>query len=408
MPSLRTTGVFVIVACFLFGMVSRGLAESFTVFLLPLSADFGWPRKDLTGVYSLIMLTTGLASPFAGHLFDRWGPRGLYVLGIAALAGGLLTASVAAARWQFYLGLSIPVGFATASLGNVPHTALLSRWFDKSFSTVTAVVYSAMGVGTFVMLPLSQIIIDAVGWRDAYRWLAGLAIVGLGALILVLPWKTMAQGKLAPPEAEPDRAAPPPTTEPWTARRVVATPAFWGLFSVYFFTALGIYAMVVQAVAYLTSVGYAPLTAASTYGSTGMLTPVGMLGAGWLADRLGRRNTVMATYALTLTGLLILYVMQWYPAHWLLPVFVVCMGLTLGSRGPLISTTTATLFRGPNVGAILGAVSLGGGLGGASGSLISGALYDWTGGYNAVLLFAIFGVAMGSTPFWLVRALSQR
>ena len=62
----------------------------------------------------------------------------------------------------------------------------------------------------------------------------------------------------------------------------------------------------------------------------------------------------------------------------------------------------------PRFGAILGAVSVGGGLGGASGSLISGALYDWTGDYNAVLLFAIFAVALGSTPFWLVRALAQR
>jgi len=417
MPNPRTIGVLVIVACFLFGMVSRGLAESFTVFLLPLSADLGWPRKDLTGIYSVIMLTAGMTSPLAGYLFDRWGPRLLYLLGIVALAGGLLTASTAASRWQFYLGLSVPVGFASASLGNVPHTALLSRWFDKSFTTVTALVYSAMGIGTFTILPLSQIVIDAAGWRDAYRWLAGIACVVLGLVIAALPWRTIARGR--PQQAEsgqvdsdpalPDRAAPPPAaSERWTARRVAATPAFWGLFSVYFFTAVGIYAMVVQVVAYLTSIGFAALTAASAFGSTGMLTPVGMLGAGWLADRLGRRNTVMATYVLTLSGLAVLYVMQWYPAPWLLPVFVVCMGLTLGSRGPLVSTTTATLFRGPNVGAILGAVSLGGGLGGATGSLISGALFDLTGDYHAVLVFAIAGVALGSTPFWLVRALAQR
>lgn len=407
MPTPRTTGLVVIVACFLFGMVSRGLAESFTVFLLPLSADFGWPRKDLTGVYSVIMLTTGLSSPLAGYLFDRWGPRTLYLLGSAALICGLLTASVSNDQWQFYLGLSVPVGFAAASLGNVPHTALLSRWFDKSFSTVTAVVYSAMGVGTFAILPLSQIFIDTAGWRSAYQGLAGLAACALGALLLFLPWKAIMAGR--DDGTAPNRSASTgPAGEPWAARRVVRVPAFWGLFSVYFFTAIGIYAMVVQVVAYLVSIGFSALTAASTFGSTGMLTPVGMLTAGWLADRLGRRKTVMATYVLTLTGLLVLYVMQWYPAPWLLPVFVVSMGLTLGSRGPLVSTTTATLFRGPNVGAVLGAVSLGGGLGGASGSLISGALYDWTGDYNAVLLFAICAVAMGSTPFWLVRALAQR
>ncbi len=405
MPPPRTLAFIIVAVCFLFGMVSRGLAESFTVFLLPLSAEFGWPRNSLTGIYSVIMLTAGLSAPLAGHLFDRWGPRRLYLLGILALAGGLLVASMATARWHFYLGLSVPIGFAGAALGNVPHTALLSRWFDKNFSTVTALVYSAMGIGTFTVLPLSQVLIDGAGWRQAYVWLGAAAFVILGILIVFLPWKRLAHdGRDRTDQATTAHAG----GEPWTFAAVARNPAFWGLFSVYFFTAVGIYAMVVQVVAYLTSVGYSALTAASAFGFTGILTPVGMLSAGWLADRLGRRNTVMATYVLTLAGLLCLYVMQFHSAPWLLPLFVICTGLTLGSRGPLVSTTTATLFRGPNVGAILGAVTLGGGLGGACGSWISGALYDWSGDYNAVLIFSIIGVALGSTPFWLVRALAQR
>src|SRR6185369_4045306 len=82
------TALVVLGACFAMGLTGRGLVECFTVFLLPLSRSFGWERAETVSIYSLAMLTSGLAAPLVGRLFDRSGPRTVYVLGLVLIGTG--------------------------------------------------------------------------------------------------------------------------------------------------------------------------------------------------------------------------------------------------------------------------------------------------------------------------------
>ena len=59
----------VLAACFILNMFGRGLADTYTVFLLPLEREFGWTRSELTGVYSIYLLVNGLSAPLVGLLF---------------------------------------------------------------------------------------------------------------------------------------------------------------------------------------------------------------------------------------------------------------------------------------------------------------------------------------------------
>ena len=72
--------------CTVINLVCRGVGESFAVFLLPLSREFTAERATLTGIYSVYMLTHGLASPAVGALFDRVGPRAVYCTGFVCFA----------------------------------------------------------------------------------------------------------------------------------------------------------------------------------------------------------------------------------------------------------------------------------------------------------------------------------
>ncbi len=93
----------VLALCFALSVMGRGLGESFTVFLKPISESFGWNRGDVVSVYSLAALTGGLASPLIGRLFDRFGPLTVYALGLLLLGGGLPD------RRLFAFAVAVPV-----------------------------------------------------------------------------------------------------------------------------------------------------------------------------------------------------------------------------------------------------------------------------------------------------------
>jgi MFS family permease len=70
------TALGVLALCFALSVLGRGLGESFTVFLKPISENFGWDRAQVVSVYSLTWLAGGLTAPVVGRVFDRSGPRG--------------------------------------------------------------------------------------------------------------------------------------------------------------------------------------------------------------------------------------------------------------------------------------------------------------------------------------------
>src|SRR5260370_9639432 len=159
----------VLALCFTLSVLGRGLGESCTVFVKPISENFGWDRAQVVSVYSLTWLSGGLMAPLVGRLFDRSGPRTVYSLGLALLGGAFLVAAHAQALWQFQLSVGLCVGIRISLIGTVPHSLLLGRWFGPRLPTAMAVVYSATGAGILILLPASQLLIERIGWRDAYQ-----------------------------------------------------------------------------------------------------------------------------------------------------------------------------------------------------------------------------------------------
>jgi len=392
----------VLALCFALSVLGRGLGESFTVFLKPISESFGWDRAQVVSVYSLSALASGLAAPLVGKLFDRSGPRTVYSLGLLLLGGAFLVAAHAQYLWQFQLSLGLCVGIGIAFIGNVPNSILLGRWFGPRLPTAMAIVYSATGAGVLILLPASQVLIDQVGWRGAYQIFGGAALFLLLPL-LALPWRLFSTGS---PHLS-NSAAPGFADEGWTLLSAMRHHAFWALFSTFFFTAIGMYAIAAQVVAYLIDAGFPPLQAATAWGFSGVVLLFGMLGISWLDGIIGRRPSVLFSYAVSIAGIIMLWLLQWYPNFWLLAGFVVCFGSMIGSRGPLLTATAMKIFRGERVGTIYGAISIGSGLGSAFGSWGGGLIHDWTHDYNPLIAFSLVSVLLGMIPFLVVPALRR-
>jgi MFS family permease len=392
----------VLALCFTLSVLGRGLGESFTVFLKPISESFGWDRAQVVSVYSLTWLAGGLTAPLVGRLFDRSGPRTVYSLGLLLLGGAFLVASHAQALWQFQLSVGLCVGLGIALIGNVPNSILLGRWFGPRLPTAMAILYSATGAGILVLLPASQLLIDRIGWRDAYQLFGGVALCLLLPLLL-LPWRLFATG--SPHVVKKTDIGF--VDEGWTLQSAMRHHAFWALFATFFFTAVAMYAITAQIVAYLIDAGFPPLQAATAWGFSGIVLLFGMLGISTLDGLIGRRPSVLFSYGASIVGIILLWLLQYYPNYWLLTGFVVCFGSMIGSRGPLITATALQIFRGERVGTIYGTISIGSGLGSGLGSWSGGLIHDWTHSYNPLIAFALVNVVLGLIPFLVVPALRR-
>jgi MFS family permease len=389
---------------FVMNTIGRGVAETFAVFLLPVETGLGLTRAEISGTYSVYMLAYGLSAPFVGQLIDRFGARATYAFGLLALGLGYLAGGSATGAWSYYASVGVFGGLGAAALGMVTASGLLSRWFTARMGTVSSIPYAAIGVGMLLFPPVTQLVIAHWGWREAHQAL-GLFVLAFLPLLFLLPLGRFTTGSPAWQTLRADAAAN--DGGPWTLRAAVSTGAFRGLFAAYFATSVAAYSVLPHSVAFLIERGFNPLAAASAFGFTGLLSVIGIIGMGWLSDRIGRRPAATLSYVSSMTGTACLLSVVLYPS--MLPVygFVVFFGLMQGARGPILVALVAKLFAGGSVGTIFGALSVALGFGAAAGSLASGWLYQATGNYAASFALSIAASAVGMTCFWVVPSLRQ-
>jgi MFS family permease len=342
------------------------------------------------------MLALGMAGPVIGAVFDRYGARAVYVGGLAAYGAGFIVASRMTELWHGWIGLGLLVGVGCAATGMTPATGIISRWFDRNMAFAISFAYSGFAFGSMLLAPLTGIMIERGGWRWTYAAL-GWALLALGAIVLLLPWARIGRGVREVP-VRPRSLLPD--------RRVLGRVPFWGLILVFFMTSVATYAVQVQVVVYLEETGYDRLTATLVFGANSLVSIAGIVGAGWLSDRIGARLVATIAYSLSIVGILALLGLDAGPNPALLGLFLLGFGGAMGSRGPVVSSLTARLFQG-QVGAVFGMVTIGLGLGGAFGAWVAGWLHEATGDYRAGLGIAILACLVGTGTFWAVPELAR-
>ena len=378
--------------CFVLGVASRSISDSFVVFVPALQGAFDASRSAVTVVYSFALLVGGTGAPIAGWILDRFGLRALTVTGMTAAALATASAAHATQVWHLYLGLGAVMGFAGASLSGVLSSSLLGRWFPAHrLGVALAVAWSASGMGAMIVLPVAQQMIAGEGWRHAYNVFA-VASAAFVPLLLVLPWRRIARGA---PGLAPVRAAGGRPSGPTLGDAVRDWP-FWALSLSFGLTSLGIFAIVPQAMVYLLERGLDGAYAARALAVAGFLTPLGMIGFSWLADRGGRRLAALLAYACSILGIGALALVRGPDDVAWLWLYVLLFGGSMGSRGPMISTLATLRYRGAHFGRIYGFISIGMGIGGFLGAWIGGLLHDWTDGYAAVLAFAAAALVLAA------------
>ena len=380
--------------------VSRGMGETYGVFLLPLTESFEWSRASVTSIFSVYMISFGFGSLISGLVFDRLGPRFNYIIGLSLLAGCYGFAGHLESIISFYLVLGVCGGVGAAMVGIVPTQSLVLRWFTHKRSTALSIAYSGQGIGVMILVPAAQMVIEVTGWQDAYMF-ASYGFIVILCLVLFLPWASISTGaKPASQSMMPDNSPTKlePTNNGLSLSEAIRRKEFWGFFTIFGASAIAVFGVSLQTVAYLIDHRFDPISAAFAFGLVGMLTILGIAITGILAERFPRHLVATGSYTLTAVGILALACLQLDQNWTLLVVFVTCFGLSAGARGPIITAQMGELFAGRGLASIFGATSIGNGFGAAIGAFLAGYSYDLTGSYSAgfgiSLLFLCIGLSM--------------
>ena len=385
--------------------ISAALMHSYAVFLVAFLEEFHWSRAETSLAYSVSAFVSGASAPFVGVLVDRLGPRRLVLLGGGVLALGLLGSAYVAALWQLIVLYGVLMTMGANCLGLVVFVPMLSRRFVSNRGMAISIVQSANGFARAVSAPVAQILISTIGWRHAY--LAQAALMGA----LVWPLAALFQHDEEPaPVAPPGRSsatagqtADRPTRPDWTLAEAMATPHFWLLFTVYLCTGLGSFFVSLHQLAFAVDVGFDKLYAASVLGLGALLSVAGVIITGTLSDYIGRELSAILAYAVSIIGVVCALFITGPEHAWLLWIHACFFGLTWGARGPSVTAKTADLFPGPNLGAILGVITVGTGIGSAVGAWGAGWIFDVSGSYRLAFVASIVSYLIGCAAFWALR-----
>ncbi len=169
--------------------------------------------------------------------------------------------------------------------------------------------------------------------------------------------------------AEPVETLPPREAAPeWTLRQAMRTPHFWLLSLVYFCTGAGSFFVSLHQLAFAVDHGFDELYAAGVLGMGSFLAIPGIIVTGTMSDYIGREWSAVIAYGCSIIGVVFALFITGPGDHLLLWLHACFFGLTWGARGPAITAKTADLFPGRHLGAVLGVITVGTGLGSAIGS----------------------------------------
>jgi len=361
--------------------VLMGSRTSFAVIYPAMLQEQGWPIADVTSAYSAGLVLYALLAIFIGVAVDRLGCRAMMIVGSVLVTVGTVVVGLATEIWHLYVGYILVVGLGTGGIGFITLIKLLSVRTGARFATAFGLAFMGQGLGSLLVSPAVQLLVESHGWRVASFAFA--AVVGL-VLLPLAAWIA--------PGPENHRAASASSERPDTA------PGVWSLACMVFLLAnasLGFQMLVpTHQVAYLLDLAFDPTLSASAAGAWGAMMSVGSVCGGWLVDRLGLIR--MLTFALVLITVGTVGLVFSSPSTaWLLALYVLAGGVGRGLLGVSLGTAQTNLFAGPRLGRMTGILDLGFGTGAFVGPWGTAILHDRIGtfapGFLATIVASIIG-----------------
>ena len=374
----------IVIAGGLLGCVAIGAMFALPVFLLPMSPATGWSRAGISAAMTIGFLAMAVGSIGWGSLADRIGPRPVVLTGTSLLVAGLALASRSTSLLQFQLSFGLLVGLAVAAVF-APMMATVTGWFDTHRSLAVSLVSAGMGMAPMTMSPFAAWLITRHDWRVGL-----LAIAGLVA-VLMYPAALLVRRSPALPGDATSSVRNDEAPE-MTVAEAVRSPQFAILVVTNFCCCATHSGPIFHTVSYAITCGIPAVTAVTIYSLEGLAGMGGRLAFGLLGDRFSAKRVLVAGLFVQAGGALAyVFVRQLGDFYAVAALF----GFAYAGVMPLYAVIARENFPQRMMGTIIGATSMAGSLGMATGPLIGGWIFDTYGAFSWLYVVS-FGIGLGA------------
>lgn len=361
-----------LVAACAISLLSFGVRGAFGLFTDPLTRELQVSREVYAIAIAIQNLCWGLTQPFAGYVSDRWGTRRvmlagalLYTLGIVGLVFARDTATL---YWT--AGVLVGVGMGGASFTTA--VAALGRVMPEAHRSWALGLGTAAGsLGQFVVVPVTQAVIDFGGWRSGAWFMAACMAAALLAAFFVRA------GNSAPaPQARGGAGG----------LRILAAafahPSYLLLVAGFFVCGFQLAFITTHLPAYLIDRGLNATVASWGIAMVGLVNIAGAYLAGVWGGRHSKKNLLCGIYLARGAAILLFVLAPVSTASVLL--FGAAMGALWLSTVPLTSGLVATFFGTRYMATLFGFVFLSHQVGSFLGVYLGGLAFARTGSYELV------------------------
>nr|WP_276562433.1 MFS transporter [Hoeflea prorocentri] len=361
-------------------------------FQLPMLAETGWDRTTFGLAMALQNLCWGLGQPIFGAIADRFGTWRVLAIGALLYAAGLYLMAIADAPLLLHIGggVLIGLGVAAGSFGIV--LAALARNVapeDRSFAFGLGT--AAGSAGMFVFAPITQGLIDTVGWSDALIYLAIAMLI-----VPVLAASLRGNAKSSPTSGDDiEQTAREALREAFAYRGYVLLTA--GFFVCGFHVAF----IAAHFPAYVSDIGLSANYAVLAIALIGFFNIIGSLAAGVIGQHYPKPMFLVWIY-LSRAALITVFLLLPKSGTSVI-IFSLGMGFLWLSTVPPTNALVAVMFGVRHLGMLGGIVFLSHQIGSFLGVWLGGVLYDRFGSFDPVWWLGVVLGLLAAIIHWPIR-----
>ncbi len=355
---------------------------SYGVFFKAIAAEFGDSRLGVAIGITLTQAVGALLAPFIGRALDRYPLKKIIAAGAVSMGTGFLALGFVETALQFYLVLSIFIGFGAGAMGQLATSKLVSNWFVLKRGTALGIAATGISVSGVVMPAISAWIIASFGWRT------GFATYGVITLMVVVPVvlryvvsRPEEVGLL--PDGETELGSLPPPKPPLKTREFLSEPKFWILVATIGLLFCIQSGTLIHMVPQLTDRGYTLVAASAIASATAGFGILGKLVYGVLVDRWDVRHALWLAIAFQLCGqIIMLFIEGYFPF-----LLGACLfGFGMGGIVPMQGAVVGAAFGRESFGRVLGAMRPPMAILHLTGTPFAGWIFDTTGDYRLAFM----------------------